>query len=335
MEEQNTATNGPAPMNVYLYAGDQIVENVTKGYFYYQDSLGNTSHVTDAIGNLLERYTYDAFGTPTFRNAGGSLIGVTSERPNGASALGIKHLFQGQLWTQDTGLNDYRNRVELAVMGVFLQPDPIGFKGDAANIYRFCNNNAVNRSDPMGLFDMWRNLTNFFNGNPSMTMVLAAWNDQVSRGHADSGKLTIESARVVMTDKQSDVHNPDDNRAGWTPDPQGNSFATTRATGENELEVTYHLRVNSYINTARGPKNQAFARKREPDHTNDYKEARDGFTARARTLVGQRFDTRTDAAAAMRSVIDPYVKTIYEYSKRWDIWEHHPRENGRYLTKDE
>jgi hypothetical protein len=38
-------------------------------------------------------------------------------------------------------------------MGVFLQPDPIGFKGDAANIYRFCNNNAVNRIDPMGLRD--------------------------------------------------------------------------------------------------------------------------------------------------------------------------------------
>jgi RHS repeat-associated protein len=67
--------------------------------------------------------------------------------------LGIRHLFQGQLWTQETGLNDYRNRVELPVMGVFLQPDPIGFNGDAANIYRFCNNNAVNRSDPMGLVD--------------------------------------------------------------------------------------------------------------------------------------------------------------------------------------
>jgi RHS repeat-associated protein len=60
-------------------------------------------------------------------------------------------LFQGQLWTQETGLNDYRNCVELPVMGVFLQPDPIGFKGDAANIYRFCNNNAVNRTDPFGL----------------------------------------------------------------------------------------------------------------------------------------------------------------------------------------
>ncbi len=36
-------------------------------------------------------------------------------------------------------------------MGVFLQPDPIGFKGDAANIYRFCGNDPVDRTDPMGL----------------------------------------------------------------------------------------------------------------------------------------------------------------------------------------
>ena len=141
-----TTTSSTTPVNVYLYAGDQIIENVTMGHFYYQDSLGNTSHVSDAAGNLLERYTYSAFGIPTFYNAG---------NPNGASvsALGIKHLFQGQLRTQETGLNDYRNRVELPTMGVFLQPDPIGFKGDAANIYRFCNNNAVNRIDPMGLYN--------------------------------------------------------------------------------------------------------------------------------------------------------------------------------------
>jgi RHS repeat-associated protein len=148
-ETANTASNGPAPVAVYLYAGDQIIENVTTGYFYYQDSLGNTSHVTDAVGNLLERYTYDAFGTPTFYNAAGAIIynaaGISQ------SALGVRHLFQGQLWTQETGLNDYRNRVELPTMGVFLQPDPIGFKGDPANIYRFCNNNAVNRIDPLGL----------------------------------------------------------------------------------------------------------------------------------------------------------------------------------------
>jgi RHS repeat-associated protein len=143
-ETTSTTTNGPAPIAVYVYAVDQIIENVTTGHLYFQDSLGNTSHVTDAAGNLLERCTYSAFGIPTFLSANNTQLST--------SAYGIKHLFQGQLWTQETGLNDYRNRVELPKMGVFLQPDPIGFKGDAANLYRFCNNNAVNRTDPMGLF---------------------------------------------------------------------------------------------------------------------------------------------------------------------------------------
>jgi hypothetical protein len=63
-------------------------------------------------------------------------------------------------------------------MGVFLQPDPIGFKGDAANLYRFCSNNPVNRTDPDGLWDMWGNLKSFFSGNPAMNIILNAWSDR-------------------------------------------------------------------------------------------------------------------------------------------------------------
>ena len=36
-------------------------------------------------------------------------------------------------------------------IGRFLQPDPIGFKGDASNLYRYCGNDWGNRTDPMGL----------------------------------------------------------------------------------------------------------------------------------------------------------------------------------------
>src|ERR1043165_7280851 len=144
--ESSTAVMSDPPIAVYLYAGDQIIENVTTGYLYFQDSLGNTSHVTDAEGNLLESYTYSAFGIPTFLSTNNTQLST--------SAYGIRHLFQGQLWTQETGLNDYRNRVELPTMGVFLQPDPIGFQGDAANVYRFFNNNAVNRSAPTGMYEV-------------------------------------------------------------------------------------------------------------------------------------------------------------------------------------
>ena len=36
-------------------------------------------------------------------------------------------------------------------IGRFLQPDPIGFKGDASNLYRYCSNDWGSKADPMGL----------------------------------------------------------------------------------------------------------------------------------------------------------------------------------------
>jgi hypothetical protein len=45
-----------------------------------------------------------------------------------------------------------RNRFYKPEWGRFLQPDPIGFAGDPANLYRYCANNPVNQSDPMGTY---------------------------------------------------------------------------------------------------------------------------------------------------------------------------------------
>jgi RHS repeat-associated protein len=147
IEERGT---GNTLQNAYVYGAGEIVEKITgtTPYFYYQDGSGSTSHLSDAAGNLLESYTYSGFGQPTFYDANGA-----PRIPN-TSAYGVRHLFQGQLWTQQTGLNDHRNRTALPTMGVFLQPDPIGFAGDPSNLYRYCGNNAVNRRDPSGLVEV-------------------------------------------------------------------------------------------------------------------------------------------------------------------------------------
>ncbi len=44
-----------------------------------------------------------------------------------------------------------RNRFYSPDIGRFLQPDPIGFRGDRTNLYRYCGNNPVIRKDPFGL----------------------------------------------------------------------------------------------------------------------------------------------------------------------------------------
>src|SRR5206468_741652 len=62
----------------------------------------------------------------------------------------VRHLFAGQQWYNEIGLYDLRNRFYSPDIGRFLQPDPIGFDGDATNLYRYCGNNPTTRSDPNG-----------------------------------------------------------------------------------------------------------------------------------------------------------------------------------------
>ncbi len=63
----------------------------------------------------------------------------------------MRHLFTGQQWYSELGLYDLRNRFYSPDFGRFLQADPIGFNGDATNLYRYCGNNPLKRSDPTGL----------------------------------------------------------------------------------------------------------------------------------------------------------------------------------------
>jgi RHS repeat-associated protein len=112
--------------------------------YYYQDELGSTSHIADASGALLEYYKYDLYGRPQYFDS--------TSQPLNASTYGVKDLFTGQRWVTEIGLYDDRNRFMSPDLGRFLQPDPIGFKGDASNLYRYCRNDWANKTDPLGLY---------------------------------------------------------------------------------------------------------------------------------------------------------------------------------------
>jgi RHS repeat-associated protein len=129
----------------YLQGYHGLVKTLQDNIYYYQDELGSTSHVAGGTGALIESYQYDLYGKPRVYNASG--VYQPGATPQG------KDLFTGQRWVVEIGLYDDRNRFMSPDLGRFLQPDPIGFKGDSSNLYRYCGNDWANRSDPMGLFE--------------------------------------------------------------------------------------------------------------------------------------------------------------------------------------
>jgi RHS repeat-associated protein len=134
---------GPTVTASYLYGATGLVKNLLTNNYYYQDGSGSTSHLANSGGALLEWYRYDLDGTPFFYNSSDQMIG--------GSNAGVRHLFTGQQWYSELGLYDLRNRFYSPDIGRFLQPDPIGFRGDRTNLYRHCGNNPVTRWDPSGL----------------------------------------------------------------------------------------------------------------------------------------------------------------------------------------
>ena len=138
----------------------------------------------------------------------------------------MRDLYTGQRFVTEIGLYDDRNRFMSPDLGRFLQPDPIGFKGDASNLYRYCGNDWANRSDPMGTSggdDMQKqglndqNQTLLAKGDP-----FAAENEQISlqkdahgvdvsssqgAGLSSTDKIGLGIATGVMAPQQS-IGNP-------------------------------------------------------------------------------------------------------------------------------
>ena len=145
-------------IEAYLQGAHGVIKSLMSNIYYCQDKLGSTTHIADAAGNLLESYRYDLYGTPSYYDRDGQLKNIE------VSDYGITDLYAGERWIGELKLYDLRNRFMSPELGRFLQTDPIGFKGDASNLYRYCHNDPEDFSDPMGLYTT-SSLTSFGGGD--------------------------------------------------------------------------------------------------------------------------------------------------------------------------
>lgn len=126
-----------ATVATYVFGNgiDQVESMERDGitYFYHSNSLGSTIALTDANGNIVEEYSYDAYGNV-----------------NAVSTVGNPYLFAGRSFSQEIEAYYYRARTYNPFMGRFLQRDPFAFVG-GMNLYEYVASNPINYIDPYGL----------------------------------------------------------------------------------------------------------------------------------------------------------------------------------------
>jgi RHS repeat-associated protein len=110
-------------------------------------SFGNVAFLVYNNGVVLEKCSYDAFGRPKVTDPDGG-------HPRSFSYYAHGFLFQGREYIRELGVYDYRNRFYHPATGRFLQTDSTGFDAGDMNLFRYCHDDPVDGSDPMGLTDI-------------------------------------------------------------------------------------------------------------------------------------------------------------------------------------
>jgi RHS repeat-associated protein len=210
----------------YYYAGHQLVEvrdgsdNILKQYIYgngidevirmdvfsgstitpyyfHSNAIGSTTAVTDANGQVVERYKYGLYGMPTFMDAAGNFI------PK--SAIGNNILFQGREYEPETNFYYFRARHLDPIMGRFLQTDPLGYE-DSLNLYQALNMNPFNFVDPFGkesyLDFLDRKIADMRSRGYSESFI----NQMLSRGTFKRGYLAQIDYRNAYVDEMTDFN---------------------------------------------------------------------------------------------------------------------------------
>jgi RHS repeat-associated protein len=107
------------------------------------DANFNVTALVDESGIVVERYSYDPFG---------SVVAMSSTWGTlGTSTYEWSYLHQSGRLAFESGLIQFRRRDYNPRTGRWHENDPIGFDGMDSNLYRYIGNNPVGSLDPYGL----------------------------------------------------------------------------------------------------------------------------------------------------------------------------------------
>ena len=220
--------------NVYGKGIDEILERVAVGsdgqwhtYFPQQNHEGSVTLLTDPSGVVLERYRYDAFGAPS--------IYTPTWTTRSATIYDNRFLFTGREYAatyRSTYTNsafnfyEYRARAYNPKLGRFMSEDPKLFDAGDYNLFRYCHNDPIDFTDPMGLdtmanamavaeavvpgqYEYNQMVANFHAGNYGTaagwagTMLVSQYAGIVSGTSSTRAQASFRAARIAMAERQA------------------------------------------------------------------------------------------------------------------------------------
>ena len=159
----------------YYWLGEVLIaRSDAAGLFYFHpDRLGSIRLVTDNTGQVVEEYTYTAFGERT---------------PLLVSGFAEARGYTGHRYDAETGLTYMGARYYEAKIARFLSPDPTvpdPSDSQSLNRYSYARNNPMNRVDPSGLFDIDASLfgDTDLNEVTPQGLTFGGWSDLVITGN--------------------------------------------------------------------------------------------------------------------------------------------------------
>ena len=150
---ERTTINGTEYLIAYLYGDSGIIGINVNGtnYYFVKNLQGDITGIIDTNGNVVARYTYDAYGAP---------IDITDGDGNAVSINNHTHIanlnpfrYRGYTYDQETGLYYLTTRYYDPYVGRFLNADAYVTTGqgfDGNNMFVYCGNNPVSRGDSSG-----------------------------------------------------------------------------------------------------------------------------------------------------------------------------------------
>lgn len=127
-------------ITAYYVYGLGLITKVTpagNAYHYHYDGIGSTIAITDSLGNVVNKYAYDAFG---------KVLSQTETISNP-----FKYVGRFGVMDDGNGLLYMRARYYDPEVGRFVSKDPIGMVG-GINMYLYGKNNPINLIDSNGLY---------------------------------------------------------------------------------------------------------------------------------------------------------------------------------------